>query len=55
MIKWPDIVLDAFCGCGTALGAAQNLGREWIDIQSRCQIRMCAVPLESRSLTLGAR
>lgn len=27
-----DIVLDAFCGCGTALAAAQNLGRQWIGI-----------------------
>ena len=25
-----DIVLDAFCGCGTALVAAQNLRRQWI-------------------------
>lgn len=27
-----DIVLDAFCGCGTALVASQNLGRQWIGI-----------------------
>jgi site-specific DNA-methyltransferase (adenine-specific) len=27
-----DIVLDAFCGCGTALVAAQSLDRQWIGI-----------------------
>ncbi|HVW71716.1 MAG TPA: DNA methyltransferase, partial [Candidatus Paceibacterota bacterium] len=29
-----DVVLDPFCGCGTAVAAAQNLGRTWkgIDI-----------------------
>lgn len=27
-----DIVLDAFCGSGTALVAAQNLKRQWIRI-----------------------
>jgi site-specific DNA-methyltransferase (adenine-specific) len=27
-----DIVLDAFCGCGTALEAAQKLKRQWIGI-----------------------
>jgi DNA modification methylase len=27
-----DIVLDAFCGCGTALVASQQLGRRWLGI-----------------------
>jgi len=27
-----DVVLDAFCGCGTALVAAQSAGRHWIGI-----------------------
>ncbi len=27
-----DVVLDAFCGCGTALVASQNLNRQWIGI-----------------------
>jgi site-specific DNA-methyltransferase (adenine-specific) len=27
-----DIVLDAFCGCGTALVTAENLNRKWIGI-----------------------
>ena len=27
-----DVVLDPFCGCGTAVHAAQNLGRQWIGI-----------------------
>jgi len=27
-----DIVLDSFCGCGTAIAAAHKLGRRWIGI-----------------------
>lgn len=27
-----DVVLDAFCGCGTSIAAAQELNRKWIGI-----------------------
>ena len=27
-----DVVLDPFCGCGTAVAAAQKLGRRWIGV-----------------------
>lgn len=27
-----DVVLDPFCGCGTAIAAAEGLGRQWIGV-----------------------
>ncbi len=37
-----DIVMDAFCGSGTALFAAQQLSRKWIGIDSSNEaIRIC--------------
>lgn len=41
-----DIVLDPFCGCGTAVHAAQKLGRQWIGID----ITHLAVSLIERRL-----
>jgi DNA modification methylase len=42
-----DIVLDAFCGCGTALVAAQSLDRRWIGIDvSPTACRVMAQRLE---------
>ena len=48
-----DIVLDSFCGCGTALVAAQKLKRQWIGIDispTACRVmakrlkKDCALP-----------
>ncbi len=44
-----DIILDAFCGCGTALVAAQNFGRQCIGIDiSPTACRVIARRLRAR-------
>jgi DNA modification methylase len=48
-----DIVLDAFCGCGTALVAAQNLKRQWIGIDiSPTACRVMAKRLQDHTTLL---
>lgn len=42
-----DIILDPFCGCGTAVHAAQKLNRQWIGID----ITHLAISLIERRLT----
>lgn len=58
-----DIVLDAFCGCGTALVAAQKLKRQWIGIDispTACRVMakrlrdVCGLP-ESEPLWKSGR
>ncbi|MGB6387472.1 MAG: DNA methyltransferase [Terriglobales bacterium] len=57
-----DIVLDAFCGCGTAVVAAQNLGRQWIGIDqspTACQVmatrlkKICKLPWDEKLWAIG--
>lgn len=57
-----DIVLDAFCGCGTALVAAQNLNRQWIGIDvspTACRVMakrlrdVCRLPEDERLWASG--
>jgi len=46
-----DIVLDAFCGCGTALVAAQKLKRQWIGIDiSPTACRVMAKRLKDKNI-----
>jgi len=42
-----DVVLDPFCGCGTAIAVAQRLGRNWVGID----ITHLAVSLMKHRLT----
>jgi hypothetical protein len=57
-----DIVLDAFCGCGTALVAAQNLNRQWIGIDvspTACRVmaqrlrKVCKIPESEKLWEIG--
>lgn len=57
-----DIVLDAFCGCGTALVAAQNLKRQWIGIDvspTACRVMakrlrdVCGLPEDEKLWKAG--
>ena len=57
-----DIVLDAFCGCGTALVAAEILGRQWIGIDispTACQVmakrlrKVCKLPEDEKLWGIG--
>jgi DNA modification methylase len=57
-----DIVLDAFCGCGTALVAAQNLNRQWIGIDvspTACRVMakrlrdVCKLPESEKLWAVG--
>jgi DNA modification methylase len=48
-----DVVLDAFCGCGTSIAVAQRLNRKWIGIDiSPTSCRVIALRLEK---TLGLK
>jgi DNA modification methylase len=59
-----DVVLDAFCGCGTALVAAQKLKRQWIGIDispTACRVmakrlkdkRVCGLPEDEDLWAIG--
>ncbi|MEN6533203.1 MAG: DNA methyltransferase [Bryobacteraceae bacterium] len=59
-----DVVLDAFCGCGTALVAAQKLKRQWIGIDispTACRVmakrlkdkRVCGFPEDEDLWAIG--
>ena len=60
--KANDVVLDAFCGCGTAICAAENMGRQWIGIDvspTACRVMekrmrtVCHLQLDERLWKAG--
>ncbi len=54
-----DVVLDPFCGCGTAVAAAQKLGRRWIGIDithlaiALMRYRLCAMFPDAKFQVIG--
>ncbi len=57
-----DIILDAFCGCGTAIVSAQNLNRRWIGIDispTACRVmadrlkKVCKLPEDEKLWKAG--
>ena len=49
-----DVVLDAYCGCGTTVAVAQRLGRQWIGIDITYQsIALILKRLEDRYTESG--
>ena len=51
-----DVVLDPFCGCGTALDAAQKLNRQWIGIDiTHLAVSLIEKRLKDRHAELRAK
>lgn len=50
--KPDDLILNPFCGCGTAVDAANRLGRRWagIDISSFAIDLICGKRLKDRTI-----
>ncbi|MDR2356521.1 MAG: site-specific DNA-methyltransferase, partial [Oscillospiraceae bacterium] len=44
-----DVVLDPFCGCGTAMEAAEKLGRQWVGLV----VSLLAIALSERRMREG--
>lgn len=51
-----DIVLDPFCGCGTAIAVAQKLGRRWIGVDvSPTACRLMAARMRKLGVSIQER